>query len=412
MRVLLLQSPTGRAEPRIYPLGLAYLAGALGDHRVEALDLAAEAEPKAVLDGSLRSFRPDVVAVSLRNIDDSAYPRTHSYVRPFARLVGWLEEFEGTVIAGGAGFSIYSARILRDHPRIDIGVVGEAEAVLPGLLRRLEHGESPPRRLVRGERRPLDRLPRPRYDVVDLSPYSMDYAVGVQSRRGCPFGCRYCTYGYLGGRRFRMRPTEAVVEDIAELQRLGIGSFSFVDSVFNHPRDYMVELVGKLESRGCGLRWSAWLDTDVEEKDLRLMARAGCDKVDFSPDALTGRGLRLLGKRGGFGETVRAARLARSLGMFTTINLFAGNPGEEGAGKLILKLLFMVWARLLLGPRSTVVHIGTIRVYAHSPMADEMVASGRVSKDCDFYRPVFHRSRGAADLLYRFFQRVRSLRHG
>jgi radical SAM superfamily enzyme YgiQ (UPF0313 family) len=412
MRVLLVQSPTGRPEPRIFPLGLAFLAGALTDHRVSAVDLAAEADPEERLREVIASFRPDAVAVSLRNIDDSAYPSTHSYVLAFGRLMEWLEGYDGAVIAGGSGFSIYPGQILRDHPRIDIGVVGEAESALPRLLRRLERGDFPGRRLVEGERMAPERLPRPRYDLMDLSLYPMDYAVGVQSRRGCPFGCRYCTYGYLGGRRFRMRPVEEVVADVAELQRQGVTSFSFVDSVFNHPRDYMLDLVGALAKRGGTMRWSAWLDTDVPGEDLRLMARAGCDKVDFSPDALTARGLRLLGKRGGFRETVRAARLARSLGMFTTVNLFQGNPGEEGLWPLLLKLLFMVWTRLLLGAGSTVVHIGTIRVYAHSPMADDMAESGKVPKGCDFYRPVFHRSRRAADLLYRLFQRLRGIRHG
>lgn len=417
MRVLLLQSPTGREEPEIFPLGLAFLAGQLDGHAVEALDLAAEPRPKEALERKLASLRPRAVAVSLRNIDDSAYPVTHSYVTPFTLLMDWLEEYDGTVLVGGSGFSIYPRRILSAHSRIDLGVVGEAEAVLPTLLAKLERGELPASysngdRLIDGTRARLDDIASPRYGILDLSLYSMDYSVGVQSRRGCPFECRYCTYGYLGGRSFRMRPVEDVVNDVKRLVDLGAGSFSFVDSVFNHPAGYMRRLLRALESSGTGLRWSAWLDTDVSGEDLELMRGTGCDKVDFSPDALTRRGLRMLGKRGSFRETVRAVRRARALGMTVTVNLFQGNPGEEGLASLLAKMAFMVWARLWLGWSRTVVHIGTIRVYAHSPMAEDMTGSGRVPEGCDFYRPVFRRSRGAADLLYRLWQWMRRRRHG
>lgn len=412
MRVLLLQSPTGRREPEIFPLGLAYLAGAVDAHTVRALDLAALTKPREALIKALRDYSPDVVAVSLRNIDDSAYPRTHSYVEPFSELMDWLSGYSGIVVVGGTGFSIYPQQVLERHPRIDYGVIGEAETALGDLLDRLESGRRPSKRLVHGDRSKLDELPVPRYDILDLSLYPMDYSIGVQSRRGCPFGCRYCTYGYLGGSSFRVRPVEDVVADIRSLFGLGVRTFSFVDSVFNHPSEYMRRLVGALTESGLKMRWSAWLDTDVSSEELEMLAAAGCDKVDLSPDALGSRGLRLLGKRGSFRETLETLSRARRLGMFATVNLFQGNPGEEGLLPLLAKLLFMVWARVRYGWRRTVVHIGTIRVYRHSPMADDMREEGKVAADCDFFEPVFHRSRPAADFVYRAFQWVRRLRHG
>ena len=417
MRILLVQSPVGRRELPIYPLGLAYLAGQLEHHLVEALDLSLHhgAGPEATLRGSINLFRPDVVAVSLRNIDDSAYPRTHSYMPFFAGLLDVLADWKGTVVAGGTGFSLYPDRILADHPRIDYGIPGEAEEILPLLLEHIETGGRggaegwDGSRLLPWGQVDLARIGPPAYDLVDPAPYADHGGIGVQSRRGCPLGCTYCTYGYLGGRAVRTRKVADVISDLEQLRSLGAWRFQFVDSIFNYPHDYFVELTEAIARADTGLRWGAWIDDTVTSGDLDLMVEAGAERVDFSPDAITERGLRMLGKRSHSGSLFPAVSMARARDLTVSVNFFNGNPGE-GLGALLAKLLFMLRARLTLGWSRTYVNIGTIRVYAHSPLADRMATSGKVGRECDFYDPVFVRSRGPADWIYRLFMLVRRLR--
>jgi radical SAM superfamily enzyme YgiQ (UPF0313 family) len=204
---------------------------------------------------------------------------------------------------------------------------------------------------------------------------------------------------------------ERVIKDVKQLESLGVGRFQFVDSVFNAPEDYFLELLEALEKAELKIEWSAWLDEKVTPDQLRRMRSAGAVKVDFSPDAITDRGLRLLGKRGRASELFPAVRAARKAGLQVGVNFFNGNPGE-GLMAFLLKMFFMFRARLLLGWRDTFVNIGTIRVYAHSPMAGSMISRGQVPRDADFYQPVFWRRAGPGDWLYRFFQMVRRLRHG
>ena len=415
MKVLLVQSATGRREQPVFPLGLAFLAGQLRGHDVRAVDLSLSEGSTAPLTDEVRSFQPHVIGISLRNIDDSSWPRTHSYVPPFTAAVESLSSWEGTLLAGGTGFSIYPGRILDMHPRIDIGIQGEAENVLPVLLSHLEGGERPGGwdggRLLASGRADLEKLSPPDYSMFGLSPYAHGYGIGVQSRRGCPFGCKYCTYGFLGGEGFRERPVAHVVDDVRRLSEAGAGTFQFVDSVFNAPTSYTETLLRELRMADTGMRWAAWPDTDVSVDMLRAMVDAGAEKVDFSPDAISSRGLRMLGKKGDPRRLYPLVREARGLGLRTGVNFFNGNPGE-GFFSLIRKLAFMAGARLRLGAADTFVNIGTIRVYAHSRLSVQMIEEGRVPPDCDFWDPVFYLHRGPCDWLYRLFGLLRKARHG
>jgi len=415
LRVLLVQSPTGRPEAPIFPLGLAFLAGQLAGRDIRGLDLSLPGDPSVRLRNELEDFLPDAVCISLRNIDDSSYPVTYSYIDPFAGVIEVLTAWKGTVIVGGTGFSIYPGILLDRFPRIDFGLPGECEETLPALLTHLESGGEVQGwdggRLLPWGRADLERIAPPDYGFLDAAPYSRGGGIGVQSRRGCAFSCTYCTYGYLSGRVFRPRPVAHVMADIAQLGRMGIREFQFVDSVFNAPEDYFRELLHALRSTVHGMSWGAWLDDKVTPEQLAEMKAAGAVKVDFSPDAITNKGLRLLGKRAEASDLYPAVKASRKAGLTTGINFFTGNPGE-GLGAFLLKLLFMMRVRLLLGWSGTPVNIGTIRVYAHSPIAIQMEREGIVEKDCDFFRPVFRHGHGPGDWLFRLFQGVRRLRHG
>jgi radical SAM superfamily enzyme YgiQ (UPF0313 family) len=368
-----------------------------------------------MLQEEIRSFNPDIVAISLRNIDDSSYPVTYSYVKPFTEIIEVLESWEGTVIVGGTGFSIYPEIIMEQYPRIDYGIPGEGEVVFPELIDHLEKNTEIEGwnggRILPWKQADLSKLSSPDYGFIDISRYAIPDAIGVQSRRGCAFSCTYCTYSYLSGTCFRKRPVDWVIRDVRELVRLGVSRFQFVDSVFNAPQDYFEELLTALEKADCEISWSAWLDENVTLRQLERMKITGAVKIDFSPDAITDKGLKRLGKRMRAKDLLPAVRAAREAGLQVGVNFFNGNPAE-GFWAFIRKIWFMLTVRLALGWKSTFVNIGTIRVYAHSPLAEYLKRKGRVDENCSFFEPVFYRKRGPGDWLYRFFQKARRLRHG
>jgi radical SAM superfamily enzyme YgiQ (UPF0313 family) len=200
-----------------------------------------------------------------------------------------------------------------------------------------------------------------------------------------------------------------VISDIRNLEEMGVSQFQFVDSVFNVPHEYFRKLLLTLREINSGMKWSAWLTEDVSEDDIALMAETGAVKVDFSPDAITDTGLKLLGKHNNASDLLPAVIKAKKAGLTVGVNFFNGNPGE-GFLALLRKLKFLLMTRFSQGWKSTFVNIGTIRVYAHSKISHQMIERGLVDENCDFYAPVFYRNRGPSDWLFRFFQLLRRIR--
>ena len=406
MRVLLVQSPVGRREAPIYPIGLACLAGSLRAHDCSGIDLSLKESPAEALKAKLDCVSPDVVAVSVRNIDDSSYPVTHWYLDSFGEVMEVLGRWKGTVIAGGAGFSIYPERIMKLWPRIDIAVVGEGELALPLLLDHL-NGASKPSWLhnciAKPPRPSLENIPLPDYSVFPAGDYPGKGSVGVQTRRGCVFNCAYCTYKSLSGNGFRLRPVEHVIEDIREITEQGFDSFMFVDSVFDHPQNYYRQLVGAILKIEHIPAWGAWLSESVSPRSLEDLYRAGCRWVDFSPDVITEKGWRLMGKGGSLKRLWPAVKQARKAGLTVGINFFSASPGENFLA-LTQKFVFMAKARILLGWGNTFINIGTIRLYKGAPLSEKLYPGK------ELFKPVFYRPRGLADLIIRAFQSIRRRR--
>jgi len=406
LRILFVQSPVGRREAPIYPIGLAYLAGALGAHDCLGIDLSLVDSPGEALRKELGICNPDVVAVSVRNIDDSSYPVTHWYLDSFGEIMEVLSQWKGTVIAGGAGFSIYPERIMKLWPRIDIAMVGEGELALPLLLDHLGGAPHPlwlQNRVARPPRPSLEKIQLPDYSIFPPSDYPGKGSVGVQTRRGCVFNCAYCTYKSLSGNGFRLRPVEHVVQDILEVKKQGFKSFMFVDSVFDYPRDYFDHLVSALSGIESIPAWGAWMSESVPASGLEAMYRAGCRWVDFSPDVITEKGWKLMGKGGSLKNLWPVVKKARKIGFTVGINFFSASPGENFIA-LIQKFLFMAKARLFLGWGKTFINIGTIRLYRGAPLSESLYPGE------ELFKPVFYRPRGLADLTVRAFQAIRRRR--
>jgi radical SAM superfamily enzyme YgiQ (UPF0313 family) len=93
----------------------------------------------------------------------------------------------------------------------DAVVIGEAESVWPQVLQDFKAGRLQP--FYRGERIELEDLPTPLYGMLK---HGHDFRI-VNTARGCPYPCAFCTVNKVFGSKIRMRPIDHVVRDVDAL---------------------------------------------------------------------------------------------------------------------------------------------------------------------------------------------------
>ena len=347
-RVLLVQAPLGRKEPPVLPLGLAWLASGLpADQPVAIYDPNVDERPvEEVID----TFRPDVVGVSLRNIDTTQYKDPYcffSHFRPMVQRIRRKVGPETPIVVGGAGFSLFGEAVMRRVPEIHYGVHLEGELTFARLLGALEPGGQPEavpgvyRRVgeeVRfsgpGPRAVLTEH-RPRLDLVDVkryAPYAKNYAIGIQTKRGCVLACAYCTYVTLSGSQLRLRSPDEVVDEVEwYVREHNITEVFFADTVFNLPPSHARAIVERLIERKVQVRWRAYHNERTLDADyMRLAVESGCTEFTFSPDAWSQRSLTYLQKNVRQEDILRSLELVRATpGACANYNFMIGLPGQD-----------------------------------------------------------------------------------
>ena len=338
-RVFLISSNITVDPYPVYPLGMAVIAGALAEkgHRVRQFDFLASGQDEERLRRELATFAPEVVGVSLRNIDnvDSFSGENAWYLDRARTLVALIrEETRVPVLVGGPAFSIMPEEILA-HLGADHGIVGEGEVAVCEVVADLVAGR-PVAPLVRGKGPGLvgAQMAAPRYDTEWLGFYREQCGmVNLQTKRGCPYGCAYCSYPSLEGRSFRPREAPAVVDDLERLGRDHPGlSVFFTDSIFNDAQGHYLTVAEEILRRELEVRWCAFFRPErLRRPELALLKRAGLYALELGTDAASDATLKGLDKGFDFAEVraVNDACLAEELPCAHFV--IFGGPGETPA---------------------------------------------------------------------------------
>ena len=402
MKILLIQQDTGQRVIKypLYPIGLSYLAAVLTDHDVRIFDPNVYDYPACLdeLRKEVASFKPDVVGISIRNVDTTQRKDpfvSFNTVKPTLDAV--LEVKPDTkIVAGGTGFSIHAREIMSTVPEIEYGVYLEGEESFPELLSNLRTPEKVKGVFYRcnsevvfsGPRTNPDfeRLSIPRRDpgVIDITRYHgpLHNIVGVQSKRGCVFSCTYCTYVFLNESRVRLRKPAHVADEIEQLvNEFGVKGFTFVDSIFNMPESHAREICEEMIRRKINVTWGAWLTPlKITEEFLLLMREAGCRHIGYSPDAVTDRGLNVLQKGFSAADLERSIQLAKKIkDVAVGYGFFCAYPGMTM--RETLKTLFMFFRIPLVLPGRGGVGLGWIRIEPHTEIFAMAVKEGVMAQD-------------------------------
>lgn len=155
----------------------------------------------------------------------------------------------------------------------DALVLGEAEAVWPTVIADVENGRLQKR--YAGGRPPLAGMPIPRRELFSPK-YEMDV---IQTTRGCPFSCEFCSVTAFNGAEYRQRPVNEVLD---ELQTIGKKVVYFIDdNFFGITREHeqrALELCRGITARNLRKIWVTQASINIagNPEVLKAAYRSGC----------------------------------------------------------------------------------------------------------------------------------------
>jgi radical SAM superfamily enzyme YgiQ (UPF0313 family) len=323
---------------RTEPLGLEYVAAALEarGHRATVVDLRFGGS----VERALARFRPAVVGVACMHsleIDDSL-----DVARSVRRAAP-----DVFILLGGHSAAAFPGPL--ECPEVNAIAVGEGERVAPDVVGAVALGRSlrevPGLLLNTGvdgfvataaaEPVSLDEVPLPARHAVAVS--YRNYACLqyrptwlVETARGCPFRCSFCSVWPLYERSYRLRSIDAVCRDVAS-----VGPHVFVaDDLFWHRPDRSHELAQELRHRALRKTWvlvQSRTDLVALQPDLLRAWRPFADNIDifFGLEAATDDHLDGLAKDTTVARTVEAIAVAREYGYGVTGNFVIDPEWDE-----------------------------------------------------------------------------------
>ena len=408
---ILLVNPN-QMKPPVAPIALDYLASALKDsgHRVDLLDLCFSADPFADIRRYFASNNASVIAVTLRNTDDTSFATRDFFLPQIKRIADCLRECtDAPIVIGGSGFSVAPEAVL-EFCGLDMGLWGEGEYSLPLLVDRILKDEDYRNvpgivcRVKKGFHRnsatyiDLAKMPAPRRDTIDNRRYYIEGGMGsIETKRGCPKKCIYCADPLGKGSKLRLRSPASVADEVEALLGMGIDHIHICDSEFNYPYEHARSVCSEIIDRGLGsrVRWYAYCSPAPFDEELaRLFLQAGCAGVNFGVDSANDRILKTLGRDFTAEDVARTAQICRRSGLVFMYDLLLGGPGETRDS-----LRETIESMKRMSPHRVGASLG-VRVYPKTSLAKMVLQQGPIEsnptihgeRDSSFLAPIFYLS--------------------
>lgn len=313
------------------------------DEQLTDIDFNAPADLVAITAWTINSFRAYQIADRFRN--------------------------RGVPVIMGGPHTYFYAEEAAEH--CDSVGIGEGETIWPAMLEDAARGKLKP--VYRADApEDLRGLPVPRYDLMDLGKYGLFKTFALQTSRGCPFRCEFCSERFYLGRSYRYRPVDDVVDAV---KKTGAGYFMFADSNFAGKKAHSMELMEALiplKIRWSTL-WSAYLCKDREFMDLAR--KSGLLHVNIGIESIEGDTLAAMNKKinraSEYGEIFRNLR---QRGISYSVNLMFGWD-TQGPDVFASTLAFLIKEKV------PAAYFNILTPHRGTAFYDRMKAAGRIIDD-------------------------------
>ncbi|HON58467.1 MAG TPA: lipid biosynthesis B12-binding/radical SAM protein [Smithella sp.] len=396
IKVLLVSANTLKIPYPVYPLGLDYVAGCLDDrYDVKIADLNVYADGDA-WEEDIRSFSPDFVGVSIRNIDNTDALHARGFLPEYRAVISQIRKnSRAKIVLGGSGFTIFPVEYMRALDA-DYGIAGEGER-LALLLDALEKHQDVARipgvltkETARADYRPWRGEITRRFEPE--SPHTRFYLscggmLNLQTKRGCPFHCSYCTYPHIEGRNMRLFPPRDIARKARELEEAGARYIFITDSAFNASYEHSLEVARAFVEVRLSIPWGGFFAPTAPPPDyFKTMADAGLTHVEFGTESLARPVLTRLRKPFAVENVFAAHREALDAGLHIAHYFLLGGPGED---RQTLQTTLEGLEHL---PRAVFFFFCGVRLYPHTALYDEALNEGQIVSGQELLEPLFYRS--------------------
>lgn len=390
MKVLLISANVTLSPYPLYPLGVSIIAAVLtkAGHEVRQADFLQQNNSLEAISREVREFGPDLVGISVRNIDNVNLLHEQYYIQNVKNIVSAVREVSNVkVLLGGAGFSLIPDLILKETGA-DYGIIGEGEVKAVEFANNAAKGIYPKEPLI-GSMNKLQggQISSALYDerLLEFYLHSGNIA-SIQTKRGCTYKCVYCTYPLLEGAELRRRDARAVVDDIEQLRdRFKTKYIFFVDSVFNDDEGAYLDVLGEMERRNINIPWTAFIKPGgLNDEIVARMKRTGFAAAEVGTDAACDTTLKRMGKSFTFSDVTACNELFARHEIATSHFFMFGGPGET-------EETVHEGIRNILGLQKCVAFIFMgIRILPNTPLARLAVKENIISPEEGMLKPIYY----------------------